>query len=245
MDSVRSVSELAFGAEGWNKHIGRVPPAPPLPRGIGDIMAGHCPFFEGKTIAETHALILIPQSVNGIPLTLNKLERLTLTKAPTSIKYTCYKDYVRAAHGETAVIKSYWALVLKHLVPQSVNKSYEEQSRIIHTYSEKAKASYEAPRAIEVTMSIFAEFFQNKKKLYSEAEASASFTRCQETVVHPKFGDTRQVAVGCFDAGAIFIDSSFHREGHRTGANKEFIDGEDADDNADAIGAVRLLTSRS
>ena len=208
-------------------------------------MPGRCPFFEDKTIAETHALILFPKSVNGIPLTLNKLEHLTLTHAPTSIQYTHYKDYVRAAHGETPITRSYWALVLKHLVPNSVNESYKEQSKIIQTYSEKAKASYEAPRAIEVTVSVFAEFLQNQKKLYSEAEPSSSFTRCQETVVYQKFGDTRQVAVGCFDAGAAFIDSSFHREGPRTGANKQFVDWEDANDDADGIGAVRPLTSRS
>ena len=45
----------------------------PLPDNITEILASSCLFLRGKTVRETHQLVYIPRTVNGEPLTLNKL----------------------------------------------------------------------------------------------------------------------------------------------------------------------------
>ena len=65
-----------FGARDWIRYYGEVEESPPLPPHIFKILMSSCLYWEGKRVEETHLLTLIPETVNGAPLTLNTLREL-------------------------------------------------------------------------------------------------------------------------------------------------------------------------
>src|SRR5271156_4573449 len=69
--------EKAFGPKEWFIHFGaHLKNVPRLPLNITEILAAPCPFWLGKTVQQTHLLVLVPQTINGQPLTLKTLGEL-------------------------------------------------------------------------------------------------------------------------------------------------------------------------
>jgi hypothetical protein len=65
---LRDNLKKAFTKKDWN-NFGDIGEEPPLPKGIINILKGPCPFSPGKTVGETHRLVLIPETMNDKPLT--------------------------------------------------------------------------------------------------------------------------------------------------------------------------------
>jgi len=209
----------AFGKAKWEQYLGDIEQEPPLPPDIQTILASPCPFFPGKTVQETHSLVLIPQTVSGRPLTLNSLGEL-VKKARQGSKTQYDSEYcwekIFDVLGETPAQASYWILMTKDVLAGSRSKSYADQQKLVESYRQKTKVPYEVPHILEATVSIFLEYVQKNVHLYPRS--SLTYTRCQEAV------DSTPVAVGGFaPAGLGVLNADVDYEGIGVGAVRQFF----------------------
>ena len=189
--------EIAFGKDDWARYFGDVGEVPPIPEGMAETLKALCPFNPGKQVGDTHMLMLIPQTVNGKPFTLNLLQELIGSpqgKDATSFAY--YASSVKEALGDAQTARPYWILMTKNVIPGSRNKTYGEQKQFVQ---EKGADVYELPSAIEAAASILMHYFKTDECLYGQDPWT--YTRCQETVTE----DQWPVAIGGFSRGGLFV----------------------------------------
>ncbi len=113
-----------------------------------EILNGPCPFTPGKLVKDTHFAFLGIEKLNGVPLTVAQL--LTMHPGPKQPKF-----YHRSApwhagqfHTDVTTMQLRWYLMLKNIVPGSVNQTSEEQIKLL-------PPEYEVPSTIaEVTKSL-------------------------------------------------------------------------------------------
>jgi len=188
------VSQLAFGKADWERFFGDVGVEPPLPKDIVEVLKSPCPYWGGKRIEETHLLVLIPQSVNGRPLTLSTLQELT--QGPkgggSATQYRHYDGDVRKEHGDQPVPRSYWALMTKDVLPNSRNKTYGEQQALI-------KGPYTVPGVLEMATGIMMHHVKRGERLYTDSPNT--YTRCLEQVC----GNQYRVVVGSFGSSGLDV----------------------------------------
>eukprot|EP01136_Pigoraptor_vietnamica_P035836 Opistho-1_new@101600 len=176
----------AFGKKEWEKYFGDVGVEPPLPANIHQILQSPCPIWSGNKVADTHLLTLIPQTVNGRPLTLNYLEELI--KNPKGggnrSKYSYYNEDVRNAIGKRPVERSYWVLLTKDELPNMRKKSYKRQCQEVENWRKNSSAfregGYRVPKALEVVTSVVMEYVRNGVRFYSDDNGASrkwTFTR--------------------------------------------------------------------
>ena len=130
------LDSVIFGEKEWKRYFGDVGIVPPLPIGIN--LDDPCPFWPGQKIGETHALVLVPERVNGEDF--NDMNALySLIQRPqegTKMKFIprdplCFR---RPSEG------AYWVLMTKDVIPASLGKTYEEQESLLATYPIKILA---------------------------------------------------------------------------------------------------------
>jgi len=199
------LSQIWFGKAKWEKYFGDVGVEPPLPKDIIEVLKSPCPYWIGKRVEETHMLVLIPQTVNGRPLTLNTLQELIQSPqgGGQATKYQYYYDVAQKELGDQSVPKSYWALITKDVLPNSRNKTYSEQQALI-------KGPYAVPGALEIATGILMHHVQAGERLYSDSPQT--YTRCQE-----KLSNGYRVVVGSFGSSGLLVyhDGSFLNGGDR------------------------------
>jgi hypothetical protein len=171
---------MAFGAAEWRKYFGDVGAEPPLPPAIGKVLS---------KIHGTHLLVLVPQAVNGQPLTLKSLGELV--KKPLQGHSSQYGMVNLGEYTDSPLPRSRWALVTRDVIADSRGKSYKDQQAILASYSQKAKMSYVVPRVLDVTTAIFMEYVRTGIMPYGQNPKT--YTICQE-----KYGQNFQLAVGFF-----------------------------------------------
>jgi hypothetical protein len=189
--------EIAFGKDDWAWYFGDVGEVPPIPEVMAETLKALCPFNPGKQVGDTHMLMLIPQTVNGKPFTLNLLQELIGSpqgKDATSFAY--YASSVKKALGDAQTARPYWILMTKNVIPGSRNKTYGEQKQFVQ---EKGADVYELPSAIEAAASILMHYFKTDECLYGQDPWT--YTRCQETVTE----DQWPVAIGGFSRGGLGV----------------------------------------
>ena len=86
----------------------------------------------------------------------------------------------------------------KTVLNGSRNKSYAEQQQIVKAFSEKAKALYQVPRAIEAAVSVFMRYIVTGERLLNDDPWT--YTRCQE-----KYREW-QLVVGGFAPAGLIVD---------------------------------------
>lgn len=175
--------DIAFGKKQWAQYFGNIGAEPPLPSDIFRILKSPCPFTEGKTVAETHVLVLVPETVNGEPLTLKTLGELVkkpITGHPA--EFDEYSQGVIEAVGDIAAPKSHWVLMTKGIIEASRNKHCVDQySLIVETnknlieIGQEIKCVYSIPNALDVAVCILMHKVSQNEHLF----ASTS-TQCQE-----------------------------------------------------------------
>ena len=187
------LSQIWFGKAKWERFFGDVGVEPPLPKDIVEVLKSPCPYWGGKRIEETHMLVLIPQTVNGRPLTLNMLQELIQSPqgGGSATQYGGYNSNVKNEHGDQSVSKSYWALITKDVLPNSRNKTYAEQQALI-------KGPYAVPGALETATGILMHHAQTAERLYSDNPQT--YTRCQETL-----SNGYRVVVGSFGSSGLGV----------------------------------------
>ena len=194
------LQKIPFGAAEWEKYFGAVGEEPPLPKDIVQILKSTCPFFPGKTVEETHLLTLIPQTVNGKPLTLDTLEELIKSpqKGGHATQYRNYSEYVKKELGAKS-FASHWVLMTRDVIPDSRNKSYDEQKALVRRHAEQSGISYELPTALKAATAILMHHVRSGERLYSDSPYT--YTRCIEKVDRDKW----PLAIGGFASGGLAV----------------------------------------
>lgn len=179
---------IAFGKAEWEKYVGDIGVEPPLPGNIYQILQSPCPFQPGKTIGETHLLTLIPRTVDRDPLTLNSLcELVKNPKQGHKLKsgYWLFYEPVESNFGDTPNPNSYWVLVSKEIIPNSLAKRYEVQLQLLQEFNQRSPIQYEAPTMQEAATSILMEYIRSGNRLYKNdhnACPTQISTNCREIV---------------------------------------------------------------
>jgi hypothetical protein len=202
-DRVRKTSVIVFGAKEWKKFMGAdVGNEPLLPANISDILSEACPFSRsGRTVAKTHQLMLIPETINGQPLNLNTLEKLFKAKFPNVSQETgslfIWENWESAAKCYS---KSRWALMTRDVIGGSKNKTFKEQQALVVSGGRK---KYEVPMALEAATCMLLEYSRLKGKTHLSGGRPRTYTRCCEKSVG------RQVYVGGFNQGGFYIGENY------------------------------------
>ena len=165
------IYDKVLGKAHW-AHLGDVGEEPPLPENIEAILAEPCPAALGlerfgTTIGDTHILALIPATLNGERLTLERFK--TLLDSRDGPKITCW--YPEGNENNCADF-SYWALISKGCIQNSKNKGYKEQKQM----AAQLGGYYRLPKLIEMLFGLYLQEVAHHDNLY----ASDSWTRCEE-----------------------------------------------------------------
>ncbi|MGA8163836.1 MAG: hypothetical protein WB791_02285 [Waddliaceae bacterium] len=179
--------QTAFGKAAWEKHFGKVGDEPPLPPNILKILKLPCPFWKGKKIEDTHMLTLIPETVDGVPLTLNTLgELIKRPKGGGNVtEYAYYDDQVKEEFGSQKTPSSHWVLMTADIKDFPAWKNLEGidalQESMIKRYQNQNKTGliYDVgPSLLDAAVSILMHYVKTGERLFR----SDTLAECKETV---------------------------------------------------------------
>ena len=166
-----------FGKKDWEKYFGDIGVEPPIPENIEEILNEPCSFWPDKKVKETHLLVLIPNTVNGEPFTMNYLRKLIhKPKSGNSTKYAYYSDYAKEAVGDKSY-PSHWVLMTKDIIPDSIYKDYSSCCELITDHSKKTGLPYELPHLLEATASILMHYVKIGERLYKDDPWICTFSK--------------------------------------------------------------------
>jgi hypothetical protein len=191
----------AFGAKQWMEFMGaEVGAEPPLPENILEILAGLCPFSRDKIVADTHLLMLIPETINGQPLNLKTLGRLFKAKFPSMGDGTGYR-HISAEVEDTLgnYGKSRWVLMTRDVIERSRNERFAKQQALV---AKRGQNNYEVPFTLEAAACILLEYARTNGQTRLYSEEPWTYTRCQEPL------DGFKVIVGGFQPDGLFIGAN-------------------------------------
>jgi hypothetical protein len=201
---IRLSALKTLGEAEWKYYFGDVGSAPDLPSDMATILDSPCPFWRDQLVRDTHLLVLIPATVGGVPFTLNQLGELI--KHPKngghSTKYRFYGDLVREQIGEASPPSSYWLLMMRDILPDSRDKTYDAQKALVAAYASKLGLPYEMPPVLAAATAILLHHAREGERLFGTHPWT--YTRCQEKVDENQF----PVVVGGFSSGGLHVYSS-------------------------------------
>lgn len=194
------MGENFFGVEDWSSFYGvnfskkQLRQVAEFPWGE-DVLNSTCPLC-GKVVKDCHFAFLGLDHIHGEPLTILKLQELhPATGQPRFYSYAPDAWYSKQKFAKEATMDFRWYLLHQNIVPNSQNKTYDEQQAML-------TADYEVPSAVtEVTkdLLVFRKTGNFVKYLY--------YARCESVA-----WDDR-VEVGNFSEKGLNID--YHWEGSR------------------------------
>jgi NLR family CARD domain-containing protein 3 len=192
-----------FGEVEWKQYFGDVGSAPDLPSHIAAILDGPCPFWPHKKVRDTHLLVLIPATVDGVPLTLNRLGELI--KHPSHgghrTEYRYYNERIKVQIGKESPPHSYWVLLTRDVLPGSRNTGYADQKALVANYARRKSVPYALPSVLEAATAIFMHHALEGERLFGDDPWT--YTRC------PAGMDDRDPAVvGGFGSSGLFVSVS-------------------------------------
>ena len=194
-----SIHPIAFGKDEWIKYFGDIGVEPPLPANIENILNAPCAFWPDKKVKETHLLVLIPNTVNGKPFTLNYLEKLIQSpKSGHVTKYKYYNSYADEALGSKSY-PSHWSLMTTDIIPGTRNQFYRNCRELIASHKKRTGIPYELPRELDATTSILMHYVRTGERLFSDNPLTYTYSQDVD-----KDGDA--LTVGGFAPVGICID---------------------------------------
>ena len=149
----------------WEHYFGAVGNEPQLPDDLATMMNGPCPIWQGQQVRDTHWLVLIPSHVKGKRLTLDYLQQLI--KRPKDgyvTEYSLYPEKVKKTIGDQSPQSSYWVLVTRAMLPESIGKSYQKQCALVECYQ-----GYSVASALEVLVAMVMHYVRNGTHLLFRA----------------------------------------------------------------------------
>lgn len=169
-----AIPEMAFGKAKWEEYFGDIGVEPPLPSNIEQILNKPCPYWPSKKVRETHLLVLFPEKINEKPLTLFLMQQLA--KNPKRKGHVpSYNNSLNVKENNDILkinshsLPSYWALITKDTIPNSLIKSYYQQKSLL-------KKDYFVPSALELTIGLLTYYVENGKWEQS------CITRCKDII---------------------------------------------------------------
>lgn len=142
-----------FGKEDWGKIGIKVKDAPPLPSDIKQIYRSPCPVWPGKTVGETHMLVLIPKMLGDKPITMNRLRKLACEYFLNKTFYYNWEKIFKEEDGSEDINQSYWILMTKEVLPDS--SDYDGYCII--------PKNYKSPKLVEASICILTQYLKGKK----------------------------------------------------------------------------------
>ncbi|HSX38644.1 MAG TPA: hypothetical protein VLE95_07435, partial [Chlamydiales bacterium] len=152
---------------------------PPLPKEINEIMDSKCPIYGDQTqadgsylkVKDTHFLALVPKEFG----TLNQLQR-DILKPYAEREYSDKENPLRfrftraahQAHADAAFPDTHWVLMTKDVLPESRNKSWEEQAALVRELSKESLANYQIPTLQQASVAITADMVATGERLYQQ-----------------------------------------------------------------------------
>lgn len=155
---------------------------------IFEILKSTCPAFPKKRIMETHMLVWIPEKIKGKVLTILNFGELQI------YQYIWNKILEEVAE---LTVESGWVLISTNILPDSMNKSYDDQQSYVECFNRNGNVSWRVPRLAEAVVCISAKYL----KMGITSNYEDHYTRSQERV-----GDF-QLLVGDFNADGLYIGS--------------------------------------
>ena len=194
-----SVPSIAFGKADWEKYFGDIGVEPPLPANIEEILNEPCSFWPIKKVKATHLLVLIPNTVDGNPFTLNYLgELIQKPKSGHSIKYMHYNIGAKKAVGDKSY-PSHWVLMTRDIILGSRGMGCKECSDMFAKHRDKTGIHYELPHLLESTASILMHYVKTGERLYSDDPWTYVYSKDVDKGYCP-------LVVGGFAPGGICVD---------------------------------------
>ena len=208
IDNCRLLTEVvfrnkAFGKKEWERYFGDVGIEPPLPANIENILNEPCSFWPDKKVKETHLLVLIPNTVNGKPFTMNYLgELIQKPKSGHSTKYEYYSDYAKKAVGDKSY-PSHWLLMTRDIIPGSRDRYIKKCIDMIVNHRKKTGTPYELPNLLEATASILMHYVKTGERLYPNDPWTYTYSQDVSK-------DNDPLVVGGFAAVGLDVRHYFH-----------------------------------
>ena len=160
------VPSIAFGKADWEKYFGDIGIEPPLPENIEELLNEPCPFWPNKKVKETHLLVLIPNTVDGKPFTMNYLEEhIRKPKSGYATQYSYYDYSAKQVVGDKSY-PSHWVLMTKDIIPGSRDKGKSNGCDMIANRNKETGLLYDLPHALEATTSILMHLVKTGYTLY-------------------------------------------------------------------------------
>lgn len=165
-----SIPKQALGVAAW-EHLGDIGEEPPIPPSYLAFLNEPAPPALGleefgSTIGETHILVLIPATLNGEPLTLDRFNAFLKSHDAPKMPSWC------SLSGPMATRRSYWALISKGCIKDSNNKTFSQQCELIRQLGN----NYQVPSLIEMVFGMYLQHRAHKDNLYVSTR-----TRCKGT----------------------------------------------------------------
>lgn len=172
------------------KDLGEIPT---LPAQIMGILNSKCELSnDGRTVAETHRLALVPASVDGKPLTLNALRALaTEAGKGRDPSFEGQQWYKYEAFANRPLETSTWVLAYETVAPKSRSKSDARQVALVEKLS-----NYRTARLLEHVGTMVFNDLENGERIYPSL-----YGRCEE-----RSASGARVVAGFFYARGLSLD---------------------------------------
>jgi len=159
-----------------------------------DVLNGPCPFNSGKLVKDTFFAFLGISGINGQPLTVAKWLELHLASDQPKFYFNNDPWHVGQPHTDVATMQLRWYLMLKEIIPDSTNKTPEEQVAML-------PEGYEVPTTImEVTKDILV-----FRKTGERPNGSRWATCTERTIKTDKVSAGDVSCVGRFDEDGLDV----------------------------------------
>jgi hypothetical protein len=205
--SVPVLPAMAIGPKEWSQYFGEVGAAPPLPANIDAVLDSPCPFWPDKRVKDTHLLVLVPATVDGMPFTLDRLGELI--KSPqgggSKTKYDYYDSHVQKELGAQSPGSSYWVLMTRDVLPDSRDETHGVQKEMVAAHASRLDLPYEMPDSLSAATAILLHHACTGERLYTDAPWT--YTQCQEKVANNRY----PVVVGGFSSGGLDVHCNYDR----------------------------------
>ena len=146
-------------------------------------------------------LVRLPKTLNG-GITLKSLGELAKKYFSASdLGYRFIWSAIIQEHGDKSIDKSQWVLMTKDVLPESRNKSYCEQQKIVANLAEKFLVSYEVPEILTSAACILSQYFGSNTRIFSDNPWT--YTHCKEVV------QGYQTFVGGFTPAGLYINYNY------------------------------------
>lgn len=109
-----------------------------------DVLNSPCPFVKGKLLKDTHFAFLGISRIDDAPLTVAKWLKLCPVTGQPRFRFSSDPWHVGQPHTDEATLTLRWYLLLKNIVPNSTDKTPEEQVAML-------PEMYEIPTTIAET----------------------------------------------------------------------------------------------